>query len=27
VCDITERQTVAIDDIGDRGWSHKLNEK
>jgi hypothetical protein len=27
VCDITERQTVALDDIGDPGWSHKLNEK
>ena len=27
VRDVTERQTLALEDIGDCGWSHKLNEK
>jgi hypothetical protein len=27
VCDITERQSVALDDIGDCRWFHNLNEK
>jgi hypothetical protein len=27
VCEIPERQTFALDDIRDGGWSHKLNEK
>jgi hypothetical protein len=25
--DVTERQTLALDDIGDCGWPHKFNEK
>jgi hypothetical protein len=27
VRDVTQRQTLALDDIGDCRWSHKFNEK